>query len=98
MRFELCTKFLKLNDIYEIDTRVGKNILNNKIIPHSSVWSMCEVCCKKAKTHCKKCSTIYCSKECQVHDWVNHKKYCGKKNMHHDIVDVDECDCCIDCT
>lgn len=98
MRFEVCTNLLRLNDIYELDARVGNDILENRIIPHSSVWNMCEVCCKKAKTRCKNCSTIYCSKECQVHDWMNHKKFCGQKNMHHHIVDLDECGRCIDHT
>jgi hypothetical protein len=95
MRFEVCMNLLRLNDIYELDYRFGLVMLEKSTIPHSSVWKMCEVCCKKAKTHCNNCSTIYCSKECQVHDWIHHKKYCGQKNMHN-IVDIDECKCCID--
>jgi ankyrin repeat protein/serine/threonine protein kinase len=39
----------------------------------------CFVCDKVASKHCSNCDTRYCSKECQVNDWKNHKKKCKKK-------------------
>ena len=45
--------------------------------------NMCHACQKAAQdTTLKKCSRCkkvkYCSKECQVKDWKNHKKHCRK--------------------
>lgn len=36
-----------------------------------------------AKSHCTKCGlALYCSRDCQVADWPNHKKWCkGKKTV-----------------
>ena len=42
----------------------------------------CNVCKKKGKMKkCSRCrSTYYCSRECQVKDWEEHKKVCKKKD------------------
>ncbi len=94
LRFEICANLIELSDVYELDPSIGQNILDKQMIPHSATWNMCEVCCKRATTRCKNCSTIYCSKECQKLDWVNHKKFCGEKNMRA-VVDVQ--DFCREC-
>jgi len=41
----------------------------------------CHVCFKLPAKKCGKCLDVaYCSKECQVSDWKEHKKSCGIKN------------------
>ena len=40
-----------------------------------------EECRKKSNYTCSRCKLVkYCSKECQVFHWDNHKKECGKMN------------------
>ena len=40
--------------------------------------STCKMCQKEAAKKCARCKNAeYCSRECQVKDWQEHKKYCG---------------------
>lgn len=40
---------------------------------------VCLMCCAATKNHCTNCGLIYyCSKECQVSHWNEHKPVCGK--------------------
>jgi Plasmid pRiA4b ORF-3-like protein/MYND finger len=34
----------------------------------------------KALLKCSKCGTLYCSRECQITDWKNHKKKCKERS------------------
>jgi len=45
------------------------------------IINYCNLCTKPSKFNCGKCKkTFYCSKECQVKDWNEHKKKCIKFN------------------
>lgn len=40
--------------------------------------NICEACDKTGINACGKClKTLYCSKECQISDWNEHRKYCS---------------------
>ena len=39
----------------------------------------CAVCSKPSSKFCKSCKArFYCSQECQIADWKEHKKFCPK--------------------
>ena len=78
LRFSFDNQNFYLSDVYEIDPKIAKGIEQEKIIPHSSEWDLCEVCCQKTTMHCKKCQVMYCSKRCQKLDWNNHKSICSQ--------------------
>ncbi len=60
---------LKLADLY-----------TNNDIEGLTEGFKCGKCQKQAFKRCSKCKSIwYCSKECQVSDWPNHKVVCNKK-------------------
>ena len=60
---------LKLADLY-----------TNNDIEGLTQGFKCGKCEKQAFKRCSKCKSIwYCSRECQVGDWPNHKKACNQK-------------------
>jgi zinc finger MYND domain-containing protein 10 len=60
---------LKLADLY-----------TNNDIEGLTEGFKCGKCQKQAFKRCSKCKSVwYCSKECQVGDWPNHKSACNKK-------------------
>ena len=49
-----------------------------KIIGDMVITYHCRVCDGPGKNKCGKCKTVrYCSRECQISDWDDHKQICG---------------------
>lgn len=47
--------------------------------PIKSIKNICKSCDKPCTNKCKQCKCVYyCSRDCQVEDWPNHKKFCSK--------------------
>lgn len=45
---------------------------------------LCDVCSAIASTMCSGCElAVYCSKECQAQEWVNHQDVCWKDEEEH---------------
>ncbi|KYK65098.1 MYND finger domain-containing protein, partial [Toxoplasma gondii TgCatPRC2] len=43
----------------------------------SAASKRCRTCGRHADQRCAKCKvTWYCTRECQIHDWRNHKEIC----------------------
>jgi hypothetical protein len=62
-----CLKSYKAN----LNNRENTSVLN--------LGTLCRVCNKLSSKCCCRCKqAYYCSKECQMKDWLEHKKYCGK--------------------
>lgn len=63
-----------INKVYEKRNsglyEYGKDMLQNAI-------GTCKICLKKTKYTCEKCHTFYCSRNCQVADWSQHKIECA---------------------
>lgn len=57
---------------------------NNWFIhPYTDIVSVCNVCGQKSSKKCAGCkSIIYCSRDCQVKDWKQHKDLC--KDLRED--------------
>lgn len=41
-----------------------------------NVMKMCVQCQKPAELMCSRCFAVYCSMQCQIEDWEEHKKSC----------------------
>lgn len=62
-------------------SQLAKEYGNMKVFNFFTTSKICIVCNKPSKSRCSKCSTRYCSSECQLNDWKNHKKICKKNNF-----------------
>jgi hypothetical protein len=59
---------------YNLPEDIIKNLLKP---PVSKKAETCLVCKKQTTKCCQKCNCVfYCSRECQVKDWIIHKHYC----------------------
>ncbi|OAD62691.1 Tudor domain-containing protein 1 [Eufriesea mexicana] len=62
-----------INNVYEKRTlglyEYGEDQLQN-------TDGICKTCLKRAKYSCERCNTLYCSRDCQVTDWPQHKVEC----------------------
>ncbi|CRH01063.1 MYND finger protein, putative [Plasmodium relictum] len=71
--------------IYEFDHENNKkyknvSIKNNNKKVISEEYYICNNCKESAELQCSQCKRIYyCSKECQMKDWFNHREECSKE-------------------
>lgn len=64
----------RLNDVYNFEFFEKQNENNEKYSDNSH---FCAECCGPAEKKCSKCEqTFYCSRDCQVKNWHNHKQVC----------------------
>jgi len=72
-----CFRIVDFED--ETNVKRAKNKFN-KLLNDFPVTMLCKVCFKQYGVKLKYCSvcksTSYCSRECQVKDWKNHKMEC----------------------
>lgn len=65
----------RLNKVYNIDSYEHFPDEISRASPN--VEHVCAVCCKATEKKCSRCErTFYCSRECQVKHWSNHKLSC----------------------
>ena len=78
-----------LSVYYSVESCVNRHLTINRISvcfspflfsPNLSFMpEQCSVCGKESTSRCSKCKTVYyCSRECQLRDWPNHKQSCNK--------------------
>jgi hypothetical protein len=54
-----------------------------KGIPLRPPAKICKSCSKLTRRFCSSCKTSYCSKECEIDDWVKHRNFCFKRLKFH---------------
>ncbi|XP_013113063.2 zinc finger MYND domain-containing protein 10 homolog [Stomoxys calcitrans] len=61
----------------ELEEKVTKADMGKSLEEKPKAKHLCENCSNIAEKKCSKCKTIYyCSRECQLDDWPNHKSAC----------------------
>lgn len=78
--------------IDDCDLSIKKKTRGN--MERMSEYNQCYVCDNKTNLKCANCKSIYyCSKKCQINDWIHHKHVCGKKPIYNNPLNVWEIEC-----
>jgi len=80
-RFSLEDNSIVLASIYELSNK-ATGILEDGRLQSYKEWGLCCICYKKADKYCPCCSTLYCSRRCQMLDFHIHQKQC---KSNHDL-------------
>ncbi|XP_055904700.1 zinc finger MYND domain-containing protein 10 homolog [Eupeodes corollae] len=74
---KICSLAARLNSAYNTDLLADMEAKESPLAVEKKDQTNCGVCKKVAEKKCSKCKTIYyCSRQCQLDDWPNHKKQC----------------------
>jgi hypothetical protein len=79
-----CMEISDMQHVVIIPTCIHKLLLwdGQGVLEHNRINGTCRRCHKICTGKCARCKLVqYCSRECQVADWKDHKEYCAGKEQ-----------------